>query len=146
MHSKNIKIVAMTNDLIVKSEMEKLQQEYKVEISIAPQIGELLKELESDKASGNLGQNVTYVMVEISGYGREGIQIAETLKANFPEVKIFGFSKIVPPDTVRRAKLAKIDHVIPQELLLKMLPEMMKFIKKNSNTETNNSPNTRENS
>ncbi|MES2765632.1 MAG: hypothetical protein V4642_07185, partial [Bacteroidota bacterium] len=99
MHSKNIKIVAMTNDLILKSEMEKLQQLYNVEISVAPQIQELLKELETDKNSGNLESNETYVMVEISGYGREGIQIAETLKATFPGVKIFGFSKIVPPDT-----------------------------------------------
>lgn len=133
MHSKNVKIVAMTNDLLLKSELEKLQEEYKVEIAVSPEIPDLLKELEQDKNSGNFDLNETYVMVEISGYGREGIQIAETLKSHFPEVKIFGFSKIVPPDTVRRAKLAKIDHVIPQELLLKMLPEMMQFIARTNN-------------
>jgi hypothetical protein len=131
MHNNNVKIVAMTKDLLVLQELEKLQQEYNVKISIAPDITELLKELETDKNSGDFKNSEVYVMVEISGYGREGIQIAETLKANFPEVKIFGFSKIVPPDTVRRAKLAKIDHVIPQELLFKMLPEMMQFIAKN---------------
>ncbi|HYF03542.1 MAG TPA: hypothetical protein VEC36_09220 [Patescibacteria group bacterium] len=133
MHSKNVKIVAMTKDLLLKSELEKLQEEYKVEIAISPEIGELLKELQQDKDSGHLDLNDTYVMIEISGYGREGIQIAETLKSHFPEVKLFGFSKLVAPDTVRRAKLAKIDHVISQDLVLKMLPEMLQFIARNNN-------------
>ena len=118
------RIIAFSSDLLLMQEFDRLRAEYGVEISMFSNQEEILAAIEKDT------DGETLLLIEVSGAGRAGIALAEAAKERFATLQIIAFSKIIAPDTVRRAKNAGIQHIVTQEQLLSMLPQIVRHLQK----------------